>query len=129
MTDLYQETLLEHYQSPQNKGEFSGEKRDIKTVKNINVGCGDEVVVEVRLNEKKDSIEDIRWQGVGCVISMASMSILSEHVKGKRISEVLQFDKDTLLRLLELNEITPAREKCLLLSLKTIQRALKDHND
>ena len=123
MTDLYQEELLEHYKHPQNKGSFSSEKKDLKTVKNNNVGCGDEVTVELLTNDQ-NVVNDIRWQGNGCVISMAGMSVISEFVKGKPTSEILQYNQDTLLELLHLHEIVPARVKCLTLGLRTIQRAI-----
>lgn len=127
MNDLYQEMLLEHYKYPLNRGVLSGEKNNHNIVKNSNVGCGDAVEVLVQLHEDEKHIEKVRWQGDGCVISMAGMSVISEFVKGKTVDEVVQLNKEKLLELLGMDEITLAREKCLLLGLQTIQRAIKEY--
>lgn len=123
MDDLYQEVLLEHYKNPQNKGAFSGEKNDIKVVKNINVGCGDELTVEVIIQDQK--IQDIKWNGVGCVISLASMSVLSEYIKGKTIEEIEKIEEEKMIELIGLEEIVPARKKCMMLSITSVQRAIR----
>ena len=123
MDDLYQEVLLEHYKNPQNKGSLSGEKNHVKVVKNINVGCGDELTVEVIIQDQ--TIQDLKWNGVGCVISMASMSVLSEYIKGKTIEEIEKIDEKRMIELIGLNEIVPARKKCMMLSINTIQRAIR----
>ncbi len=123
MDDLYQEVLLEHYKNPQNKGSFSGEKNDIKVVKNINVGCGDELTVELMIQDQ--IVQDIKWNGVGCVISMASMSVLSEYIKGKTIEEIEKIEEGKMIELIGLEEIVPARKKCMMLSITTVQRAIR----
>lgn len=124
MSDLYQEIILEEYQHPKNKGVLSGEKNNVKSVKKTNVGCGDEFTVAIQLDESEQIVKDIKWQGQGCAISTSSMSLLSELIKGKSSDEIRDMSKETLMDLLGLDEITPAREKCLLLSLRAVKGAL-----
>ncbi len=121
--DLYQEIILDHFKHPRNQGSFDNE---IKTLScdEANVGCGDELRVSIVLDQSKQKIADIKWVGQGCAMSIASMSLLSEHVKGMTVAEVKAIGQDTLLELLGLDDITPAREKCMMLSVKAVHRAL-----
>lgn len=123
MSDLYQEIILEYYKHPLNCGVFS-DADNVVTKKETNVGCGDEFAVSLQLNEEAQTITDIKWQGQGCAISTASLSALSEFVKAKTVQEVLQLEKSDVLELLGLEEINPGREKCLLLGLRAIQKAV-----
>lgn len=122
--DLYQEIILDHFKHPRNQGDI-GEGVHVLSCSESNVGCGDEFLVKISLDEKEEKIEDIKWQGQGCAISTASMSLLSEYVIGKTIEEAKQVNQDTMLEMLGLEEITPAREKCMMLSVKAAHRALE----
>lgn len=83
--ELYRETILKHYQNPQNFGVLSQATRQAG---GMNPSCGDQVEVMVRL--EGDTIADIRFQGQGCAISTASASLMTELVKGKRVAEALE---------------------------------------
>ena len=126
--DLYQEIILEHFKHPLNRGSFADTK-NVKVAKKINVSCGDEVTIQVQFSDDKKKIKDIRWQGVGCAISTAAMSLLSENLKGKSVAEVLAMKQADILELLGLDSITPGREKCLLLGLKAIKSAITDSDE
>ena len=82
LTSLYQELILEHYRNPRNKGEL-----DDRTVEAYvaNPVCGDEISVQLRLDG--DRIEEIRFDGQGCSISQASVSMMTALVKGRERSE------------------------------------------
>ena len=121
--DLYQEIILDHYKNPRNKGEITSHQH-VLSCSESNVGCGDELLVKITLDKSENKIEEIKWQGQGCAISVASMSLLSEFIIGKTVEEVRKVDKDTMLEMLGLDEITPAREKCMMLSVKAVNRAL-----
>ncbi len=82
LDSLYQEVILDHYKRPQHKGlasEFDAQ------VHHVNPSCGDEITLNVKL--AGDVVEAITWDGVGCSISQASVSILSDLLKGKSIAE------------------------------------------
>ena len=74
---LYQEVILDHYKRPHHKGLVTG---DIQ-VHHINPSCGDEVTLSLKM--AGDRVESITWDGVGCSISQASVSIMSNLLIGK----------------------------------------------
>ena len=78
---LYQEVILDHYKRPHHKGLTAG---DIQ-VHHINPSCGDEVTLSLKVQDQK--VGEISWEGVGCSISQASVSIMSDLLTGKSISE------------------------------------------
>jgi len=129
MDDLYREYLLDHYHNPKNKGVMKNP--DIRK-HDINISCGDEVEMFIKLDdstrkEKFDDqrIEDIKFQGRGCVICMASTSMLTEELAGKKISEVKAMNTDDMLEMLQL-KLTPTRIKCAMLPLVTIKKGILD---
>lgn len=120
--DLYQEVILEEYSNPQNKGQLPN--TDVK-VAETNASCGDEVEVFVKFDQTGQKIQDVKWRGVGCAISMATASIVSQHILGKTRKEVLEIEQHDLEEMLGIPEISPGRVKCLLLALKAFKKAVK----
>lgn len=82
LDSLYQEVILDHYRNPHHKG-LSANK-DIQ-VKHNNPSCGDEVTLN--LSMKDGLVHEITWDGVGCSISMASVSVMSDLIIGKSHAE------------------------------------------
>jgi nitrogen fixation protein NifU and related proteins len=82
LDSLYQEVILHHYKHPLHKG-LSGEKT--VQVHHVNPSCGDEITLNLQLDD--DRVSDVTWDGVGCSISQASSSIMSDLVHGKTLSE------------------------------------------
>jgi nitrogen fixation NifU-like protein len=85
LDDLYKEVILDHYQSPRNKGKL--EAPDVAT-RGHNPLCGDEI--ELSLNVSDDHIEAIAFGGRGCSISQASASMMTESVKGGTLEHAEQ---------------------------------------
>ena len=81
LDSLYQEVILDHYKKPHHKGLPVG---DIQ-VHHVNPNCGDEITLSLSINEGK--IENLVWDGVGCSISQASASIMSDLVSGKSVAQ------------------------------------------
>lgn len=82
LDSLYQEVILDHYKRPQHKGlaaEFDAQ------VHHVNPSCGDEITLNVKL--AGEMVAAITWDGVGCSISQASVSILSDLLLGKSIAD------------------------------------------
>lgn len=121
-SDLYQELILDHYQHPHHQGNLSGP--GVLSASEKNVGCGDEFTVQLSLDETGTIIIAIKWQGQGCAISTAALSVLSDFVLDKKITQVLALQPADVLELLGLEEINPGREKCLTLGLRAIQRVI-----
>jgi nitrogen fixation protein NifU and related proteins len=119
--DIYREVLLEAANNPQNYGKLD----DADVVSHhLNPSCGDEITVYIK-TDRVGKIIDISWEGQGCIISRASMGELSELLKNMPHSEFEKIDKTTLLDLLGIETIAPGREKCLLVGLQTVKKALK----
>ena len=81
LNSLYQEVILDHYKRPHHKGLVVG---DIQ-VHHINPSCGDEITLSLKLDGEK--VSNITWDGMGCSISQASVSIMSDLLIDKSVSE------------------------------------------
>jgi nitrogen fixation NifU-like protein len=82
LDNLYQEVILDHYKHPENKGltaEYDAQ------VHHINPSCGDEITLNVTLDGSM--VKSVSWDGLGCSISQASVSIMSGLMIGKDIAE------------------------------------------
>ena len=82
LQDLYQELILDHYKRPRNSGRI--EQPDGRADGN-NPLCGDKLTVSIKLDG--DVVSDVRFDGIGCAISTASASLMTEAVKGKTLDE------------------------------------------
>ena len=78
LSELYQETILEHNKNPRNFREIEGADR---TADGNNPLCGDALRVYVDLED--DTVKDVAFKGSGCAISKASASMMTQVVKGK----------------------------------------------
>ena len=116
--EMYREHILEVYRHPMNKGVLEGATHRHKE---HNPLCGDEVVMQVIV--KDGLVDDVKFDGTGCAISVASSALLTEAVKGKTVADVLKMEKQDILDLLKI-PISAVRLKCALLSLETLQKAL-----
>ncbi|MBM3699102.1 MAG: SUF system NifU family Fe-S cluster assembly protein [Actinobacteria bacterium] len=85
LDSLYQQVILDHYRTPSNKG-LSAFK-DIQVHHN-NPSCGDEVTLNLTM--KDGVVKEITWDGVGCSISMASASVMSELLLGKNYQDSMK---------------------------------------
>lgn len=95
LDNLYQEVILDHYKNPQNKA--LDPHADVK-VHHINPSCGDEITLGVILNG--DKVSSVTWEGVGCSISQASTSIVSDLLTGKTLEEAAHIS-ETFLELMQ----------------------------
>jgi nitrogen fixation NifU-like protein len=117
-TDIYKETILDHYRHPRNFGDLPNANAHAKDANNL---CGDVIEMQARVNA--GMIEDVRFRGEGCAISMATASMLTEFSKRRRVSEVKKLGKDDLIRLLGADP-GPARIECALLALDVLKAAV-----
>lgn len=117
MDDLYREVILDHYKNPRHHGKL--DPHDF-TYEDENPLCGDQLRIDVRLDETGQRVADVAFSGRGCAISQASASLLTEHIEGKTLDEVKALTKDDILDLLGI-ELGPVRLKCALLSLKVLK--------
>ena len=117
LDSLYQEVILDHYRSPHNKG-LSREK-DIQVHHN-NPSCGDEVTLNLVM--KNQIVKEITWDGVGCSISMASVSIMSDLLNGKSFDEAMKV-LDSFVELMQSKGKSTGDETVIIVTGKQIGRA------
>jgi nitrogen fixation NifU-like protein len=90
--ELYQEIILEHGKNPRNLRKTENFNKDAK---GNNPLCGDNVHIFLKLDEDK-KVQDVSFEGSGCAISMASASIMTDLMKGKKEVEVKEIVNDFL---------------------------------
>lgn len=143
--ELYQEMILDHYKNPRNRHEIENASNEAE---GQNPLCGDELKVQLIL--KDGIISDIAFSGMGCAISQASASMMTENLKGKKIDDALVVyekvhnmltGKDSgkkniedniaigKLKVLEGVAEFPTRIKCASLAWHTMKAALQEDND
>ena len=135
--DLYQQVILEHYKKPRHKGKTDPVHRHQR---GHNPSCGDTIELTVQLNDTGDRIEDVKFEGEGCAIAMASADLMAGALRGKEVGEALsmvqrfqsmmkgqdEFPKE----LRKLNVMAgvaqfPVRIKCANLTWHTLKAALE----
>lgn len=116
---MYREIIIEHSNHPQNYGEIKAP--DLSAEKS-NPLCGDRIKITIKL--EKNKIKEIKFSGVGCSVSRAGGSVMTEQVKGKTLKQIEKYSDQDFLEDLAA-PITPARQKCALLALKTLKKALQ----
>ena len=143
LQDLYREVILDHNRRPRNFGELEDADR---VVEGVNPLCGDRMTLYVKLNG--DTVQDIRFKGTGCAISVASSSLMTERVKGASLKDNLDlFEKihdmltaaefDDSAQAQELDKLAalsgvreyPTRVKCASLPWHALKSALTDADD
>jgi nitrogen fixation NifU-like protein len=117
MDDFYREEILEHYTHPHHYGTL--ESPDISHEED-NPLCGDRVRFDIELDGDGETVKDVRFSGVGCAISKASASMLTDLIIGKTLEEVKELTRDDMLDELGI-ELGPVRLKCALLPLKVVK--------
>src|ERR1700749_3517509 len=99
LEDMYQEIILDHYRNPHHKGlrdPFDAQ------VYHVNPTCGDEVTLRVALKDAEGGpvVEDVSFDSLGCSISQASASVMTDLVIVKPVSEAMRIG-DAFLALMQ----------------------------
>lgn len=137
LDQLYRAVILDHSQHPRRRGELDKATTQIELK---NPTCGD--VIQVQLEIENNKIKDVRFDGSGCTISMASASMMTDAIIGKSLDEALSLSEefsglvqgedpeheDDLGDAMMLSGVAkfPARIKCATLSWKALEKALAD---
>jgi nitrogen fixation NifU-like protein len=137
LEELYREVILDHNRSPRNFGEIEDADR---IVNGVNPLCGDKLTLYLKL--EGDRIDDAKFEGTGCAISIASSSLMTERIKGLSVDETLGlFDNvhemligaqepdermEKLAALAGVREF-PSRVKCASLAWHALKTALTDN--
>ena len=117
MDDFYRDYILDHYRNPRNFGTL--EAADVQA-EDLNPLCGDQIKMQLKLDD--GVVSDVRFSGRGCAISQASASMLTERVKGMKLSDIAKLSKDAVLEDVGIG-ISPTRMKCAMLGLRVLKSA------
>ncbi|MFC7442941.1 Fe-S cluster assembly sulfur transfer protein SufU [Laceyella putida] len=138
LDDLYRRVIMDHYQRPRNRGRI---EEGAVTVDLNNPTCGDSISLQMRVDD--GVIQEAKFLGEGCSISLASASMMTEAVKGLKQEQALEL-VDLFSRLMQGEEIDieqfplediealtgvskfPARIKCATLAWKALEKGLKE---
>jgi nitrogen fixation NifU-like protein len=117
MDDFYREEILEHYTHPHNYGTL--EQADISHEED-NPLCGDRIRFDIQLDEDGETVKDVRFSAVGCAISKASASMLTDLLIGQTLDEIKALTNEDVVDELGI-DLGPVRLKCALLPLKVVK--------
>lgn len=139
LDQLYRSVIMDHYKKPRNKGSLDG---DSVTIDMNNPTCGDRIHLTLKIND--GIVEDAKFDGEGCSISMSSASMMTEVIKGKKLDEALELaqifsnmmlgedysDKYDLGDVEALQGVSkfPARIKCATLAWKAMEKGVNEQH-
>ena len=118
--DMYQEVILQHYRTPKNFGPLPGATSEGEE---SNPLCGDHITLRLKLDAAKERIQEVRFEGDGCAISMASTSMLTERLTGLTVAEPGKISQDDVIQKLGI-PLSPVRIKCALTGYSALGKAL-----
>ncbi|OGC70042.1 hypothetical protein A2415_01645 [candidate division WWE3 bacterium RIFOXYC1_FULL_39_7] len=118
---IYKEELMDVYKNPQNRGKLDDPS---VAVLERNPMCGDEI--NLQLSIKDGIIEDARFDGSACAVSIISSALVTDEIKGKTLDELKTYDRRKVLDLVGLN-LSTSRVKCATLILSAVQSAIKKY--
>ncbi|MET3576363.1 Fe-S cluster assembly sulfur transfer protein SufU [Bhargavaea ullalensis] len=135
LDQLYRRVIMDHYKNPRNKGEI--EDGSLKVDMN-NPTCGDRIHLTLKVED--GMVTDAKFDGEGCSISMASASMMTQAVKGKKVEEALKLSEtfsdmmlgkehDDSIDMGDIEALSgvsqfPARIKCATLAWKAMEKGV-----
>ncbi|WP_424237842.1 Fe-S cluster assembly sulfur transfer protein SufU [Bhargavaea ginsengi] len=135
LDQLYRRVIMDHYKNPRNKGELTDGGL---TIDMNNPTCGDRIHLTMQVED--GIVQDAKFDGEGCSISMASASMMTQAVKGKSVEDAVRLSKafsdmmlgkelDDSLDLGDIEALSgvsqfPARIKCATLAWKAMEKGV-----
>lgn len=140
LDQLYRRVIMDHYKNPRNKGSIED---GALTIDMNNPTCGDRIHLTLQVEDGK--IQNAKFDGEGCSISIASASMMTQAVKGKSVEEALQLsstfsemmlgkDYDDSIELEDIEALSgvsqfPARIKCATLAWKAMEKGVSEEKE
>ena len=121
----YSKTLLDHYEKPKNVGSLDKESKEVGTGLVGAPACGDVMKLQIKVNNS-GVIEDAKFKTFGCGSAIASSSLVTEWVKGKKIDEANSIKNTEIATHLAL---PPVKIHCSVLAEDAIKAAIADFRE
>ncbi len=116
----YSEKVMDHFMNPRNVGEIP----DADGVGEVgNAKCGD--IMKLYLKISNDVIEDVKFNTFGCGAAIATSSMATELVKGKRVEDAMKLSNQAVVEALD--GLPPVKLHCSVLAEEAVQAALRDY--
>lgn len=112
--------ILDHYKNPRNFGATGFESTHSALLENLS--CGDKIETFIKIEDNK--INDLRFTGEGCSITIGAMSLISDELIGMALEEVSKLDYENFVKEVIGIDLTPARVKCAVLGLEAVKKAI-----
>lgn len=141
LDQLYRSVIMDHYKNPRNKGSL---EENSVTIDMNNPTCGDRIHLTLKLED--GVVQDAKFDGEGCSISMSSASMMTQIIKGKKLDEALEL-ADIFSKMMigeefddekyDLGDVEalqgvsqfPARIKCATLAWKAMEKGVKNETE
>ena len=117
---MYSEKVMDHFSNPRNVGELENPS-GTGTVGNAK--CGD--IMKMDIQVENGVITDVKFKPFGCGAAIATSSMATEMVKGKRVSEALQLTNKAVAEALD--GLPPVKMHCSMLAEQAIHAAVEDY--
>ena len=118
----YSEKVIDHYENPRNVGKLDAERDNVGTGMVGAPACGDVMRLQIQVNDE-GVIEDAKFKTYGCGSAIASSSLLTEWVKGKKLEEAEAIKNTEIAQELAL---PPVKIHCSVLAEDAIKAAVKN---
>ena len=118
----YSDKVLDHYDNPRNVGKLDEKDKAVGTGMVGAPACGDVMKLQIKVNDE-GVIEDAKFKTYGCGSAIASSSLLTEWVKGKKLSEAEDIKNSEIAKELSL---PPVKIHCSVLAEDAIKAAVAD---
>jgi nitrogen fixation NifU-like protein len=123
MTDpwsLYNDKVMEHFKNPRNVGDMENPDGVGRVGDPI---CGDVMELYIRVND--GTIVDAKFKTFGCAAAIATSSMVTEMVKGKRVEEALKISNKAVVEALD--GLPPAKVHCSVLAEDALKAAIENY--
>ncbi len=118
----YRDKVMDHFLNPRNMGEID----DASGVGQVgNPTCGD--IMKVFLDIDGDTIKDVKFKTFGCGSAIASSSMATEMIKGKKIKEALELTNKAVAEALD--GLPSSKIHCSVLAEQTIHKAINNYRE
>ena len=121
----YSKKLLDHYENPRNVGSMDKENKDVGTGLVGAPACGDVMKLQIKVGNE-GVIEDAKFKTFGCGSAIASSSLITEWVKGKKIDEANKIKNTEIANHLAL---PPVKIHCSVLAEDAIKAAISNYKE